>query len=577
MSKTPFVKSETNQDWKNWHKTLKVGGIPDVLLTPFNRYEDNSPPPNGQEFLPGLEGLQKIVKDAQKRKANVRAFGSKWSLNNVAYTDTFLVNSNELDYFKVGIDQAGFLTDAYKSKQENLSFVQCGVMVKDLNIGLQAKQQALSTSGASDGQTLIGAISTGTHGSAHSVGAMTEYVRGIHLVILDKHVFVQRKTDQAITEKFSEWLGNAELINDDDLFNAALVSFGSFGLVHGMLIETEALYLLERVILNYDIPEVNKAITTLDMSGLNLPNGDQLPFHFEVAMNPYRSGVGEKGAFVRLYYKMPIVQGFMESSQHTKEEDHDIHTGMSTTFDENISKELEDLETTLSSDGSNKMAKRIGALVQIALGLSFPLSKPGEKDIRYPGKFFTSNSSANPTSSSPVPATSIELGVPFDHIGQAVELVFKTVNKHPFAAPVALRYVKKSTATIGFTGFGPMTVTMEMPGPFGRIFFPKTGKAHEELFKALASSDLPHRFHWGQQFPLNADWAPKSYGSALSQWKEQREKFLGSDGIKLFSNELVDTFLGVEYKKSGFIEFLKKLRYYLGKVIPLFKKENPPA
>lgn len=578
MSKTPYIESQKNQEWKNWHKTLDVGGIPDALLTPFNRYEDNSPPPNGQEFLPGLEGLRMIVEKAHKAKTNVRAYGSKWSLNNVAFTDTLLVNSNELNYFKVGIDQEEFVTDEYKSKKKYLCFVQSGVMVKDLNVGLQAKHQALSTSGASDGQTLIGAISTGTHGSAHSVGSMTEYVRGIHLVILGKHVFVQRKSDQAVTNKFCTWLGQAEPIYDDALFNAALVSFGSFGLIHGMLIETEDLYLLERVIKNYDIPDVMNAITSLDMSGLELPYGDDLPFHFEVALNPYHLGVNEKGAFVRVYYKRPIEETFIGTREHTIQVEHDIHSGMSQTFNEDRATELENREDSLSSDGTqNPKAKQIGVLVQIALGISFPLSKPGEKDIRYPGNFFTSNSSANPTSSSPVPATSIELGVPFDQIEDAVDLICTTANAHPFAAPLALRYVKQSSATLGFTGFGPLTVTMEMPGPFGKLFFPNTGEAHKALFKDLANSDVLHRFHWGQQLPLNANWATKSYGDALNQWKSQREKLLGSDGIKLFSNEFTNELLGVPYKNNTLLEILKKIVYMITSLFGTSKKENPPV
>jgi hypothetical protein len=42
------------------------------------------------------------------------------------------------------------------------------------------------------------------------------------------------------TQKFK-----TKLVADDELFNAALVSFGSFGFIHGVMIETEDIYLLE--------------------------------------------------------------------------------------------------------------------------------------------------------------------------------------------------------------------------------------------------------------------------------------------------------------------------------------------
>ena len=45
------------------------------------------------------------------------------------------------------------------------------------------------------------------------------------------------------SDDFVQWLG-AELIRDDDMFNAAVVSFGSFGFIHGIMLETEPICLL---------------------------------------------------------------------------------------------------------------------------------------------------------------------------------------------------------------------------------------------------------------------------------------------------------------------------------------------
>jgi len=65
----------------------------------------------------------------------------------------------------------------------------------------------------------------------------------------------------------------AILVRDDHLFNAALVSFGSFGVIHGVVIEAEPLALLEatrkRLPLNADL---RRAIRTLDLTGLALPH-----------------------------------------------------------------------------------------------------------------------------------------------------------------------------------------------------------------------------------------------------------------------------------------------------------------
>ena len=76
---------------------------------------------------------------------------------------------------------------------------------------------------------------------------MQEFVRGIHLVTNEGHFFVQRLTDMVVTDDYATILGGATLVSDDDLFDAAVVSFGNLGLVHGILIEAEPLYLLRYV------------------------------------------------------------------------------------------------------------------------------------------------------------------------------------------------------------------------------------------------------------------------------------------------------------------------------------------
>jgi hypothetical protein len=95
--------------------------------------------------------------------------------------------------------------------------------------------------------------------------------------------------------EFIAWLG-AELISDDDMFNAAVVSFGSFGFIHGILLETEPIFLLEkRVTPNIAYTAALKqAMNNLDFSAIEniLPHpengsGAEL-YHFEVLVNPHK-------------------------------------------------------------------------------------------------------------------------------------------------------------------------------------------------------------------------------------------------------------------------------------------------
>ncbi len=53
--------------------------------------------------------------------------------------------------------------------------VQCGITVANLNAVLDKKGLALINMGAYDGQTVSGALSTGTHGSGAAYGPMASF------------------------------------------------------------------------------------------------------------------------------------------------------------------------------------------------------------------------------------------------------------------------------------------------------------------------------------------------------------------------------------------------------------------
>ena len=76
-------------------------------------------------------------------------------------------------------------------------------------------------------------------------GATQDFVVGLHIIISPaRHIWLERASYPVVSDSLITNL-KTEIIRDDDLFNAALVSIGSFGFIHGVLIETEEKYLLE--------------------------------------------------------------------------------------------------------------------------------------------------------------------------------------------------------------------------------------------------------------------------------------------------------------------------------------------
>ena len=561
MSESAQEMSNANTQWQNWHKSITVGGNIEGEFEPKNNAvapEDTKV--QDKDFKGGLDGLLQVVSQALADNKTIRGYGSKWSLDNIAYNNEYLLKTWSLDYLKIGLD-AGMVTEAYQSKKDQLCFVQAGVFVKFLNLALLKKELALPTSGASDGQRLIGAISTGTHGSANTVGAMQSFVRGIHLVIPKKgsgneseHVYIQKASAPAVNDQFAEFLDHTRIIASDELFQAAVVSFGSFGLIHGLLIEAAPLYQLTMncILLDFDDvqpileannrDELGKAV--YEVSGLT--DSEQLPFHFEMSLNPYHLNRKRGGAFIRVFRKEPF-QGdlpeVIEDQQSLDRDDHNgIHESMGAGITNAVIKDALAVEEAIDPrDGKKKL---YGLIIQGVLKSFFkiPLLRRRSRTITdVPSKFFSGKHSAEPYHRAPVGGTSLEISIPLAYWKQAVEVILTVAEAHPIAAPMGMRVVKPTQATIGFTRWNDLTVTIEMPGPWGKEVFTDTGDIHQLIFQAMNDSGIPHAFHWGQQMPANTQanqWLERAYGNALGEWQKQRAELLDEKGQHLFSNQM---------------------------------------
>src|SRR5205085_12100877 len=110
------------------------------------------------------------------------AVGASWSLSGAAASHGRLIDTLALNWALPA--DATSVVNAYRGDPAVLMYLQCGVSVREANGILfdQPTQLALKTSGASNGQTMAGAVATGTHGSRFRFGGMQDYVVGMHLI-----------------------------------------------------------------------------------------------------------------------------------------------------------------------------------------------------------------------------------------------------------------------------------------------------------------------------------------------------------------------------------------------------------
>ena len=146
------------------------------------------------------------------------------------------------------------LPDVRRSNRR-LVHVEAGTTIKQLYEALDNPSTAvdpiprdrwtLPTMGGASGQTIAGAISTGTHGGDFNQPPIADMVRAIHLIDSEGNLhWIERGGSGAITDPAAvaaTWVADEEHIHqDDDWFRSVLVSLGNFGVIYGYIIEVQA-------------------------------------------------------------------------------------------------------------------------------------------------------------------------------------------------------------------------------------------------------------------------------------------------------------------------------------------------
>lgn len=508
-------------DWENGHQNFthrfKKGAsfklrIPFRPVTPSDQYKQTT------------SNFQWLISYAIENDISLRAMGNGWSFSDVAVCDGGVVDTKALR-LSFWIPRK-FVADDYINTGKgtaDLFMAQCGMSILDLNEKLEKEanpKRSLKASGASNGQSIAGATATGTHGSAFRVGAVHDAIVGIHLVVsATRHVWLERASYPVVSDGFIGWMG-AELIRDDDLFNAAVVSFGSFGFIHSIMIETDPVYLLAEQRadqMKYD-DDLIKAIDHLDFSGIELklpypPDGpDKALYHFEVIINPHKfeKGNKEKGVYLKTMYKMPYTPGYPKRER----DDRGFQYGDNT---------LGVIETIIDGLPPDLSAALVPALVNVMFPLAFKSAVDAFGTI---GETFSNTKFRGK-------AISAAIAIAAENVSRVVDEVIFINEQSPFPGGLALRYVKGTKAILGFTRY-EKTCILELDG----VESAAARSFYQKLWNRLESKNIPYTLHWGKMnFNLDPQRVRKMYGdAAVDAWINCRHSLLGEAERKVFNN-----------------------------------------
>jgi len=178
-----IIKTGVN-NWENRHETFKQS-IKDLYeiandnsLSPVDAYNDTT------------KGIQGIIQEAIDKNVPLRALGAAWSWTKIATAEGGLMLDTKPLNMIFDISKNS-VVPGYSGDTSKLFMAQCGNGVWELSRFLKNRNLSLKTSGASNGQTIAGVTATGAHGSAFDVGAVQDFVVGMHIIVSpSRHIWL---------------------------------------------------------------------------------------------------------------------------------------------------------------------------------------------------------------------------------------------------------------------------------------------------------------------------------------------------------------------------------------------------
>jgi FAD binding domain-containing protein/D-arabinono-1,4-lactone oxidase len=216
-----------------------------------------------------------LVKETADRRLSIKAVGSGHSWSDVALTDGVMVLPDRLRAV-LPLEREVLKPSA----PEMLFRVQSGITIHELNDTLAEKGLGLLNMGGYDGQTIAGAISTGTHGSGIEFGPLCDFVESLEIVPADgRHYRIEPSGGITDPAAFARKHPETTLLQNDRYFYSAVVSLGCLGVITSFILRVREKYFLTERRFTKPWPEVREDLVAGDVFRRNR--------HYEVLLNPY--------------------------------------------------------------------------------------------------------------------------------------------------------------------------------------------------------------------------------------------------------------------------------------------------
>ena len=456
------------------------------------------------------ECLDEVIGKAREAGKRILAIGSGWALSDINITDGWLVNTKLLNgCYDIG-DR--YFDAAYPAADRpGVVLAQGGMQIAELNAYLEllpqdiGKKRALKAAGIGNGQTIAGAVSGNTHGSQINFGAMPDFVVGLHIAIgSGRTLWIEKASKPVLNGEFAQKIG-ADLIRDDDIFNAAVVSFGTFGIIAAVAVQTAPIYQL-------DFPAIGD-IHHDDLKAKLREFGDADPadlYHYEFIFDPHgRDQMAMEAGAPRV----PFEPGLPTPQPRWIVRDKNGY-----------------------APGINVL-RVLGLLrflpPRIPTGIQFKQYRKlallnGVRGT--PGQLYTSSIYYLEG------YTESAFSVSVRDAPETIDICSEVAREMRLPSISQVRLVHRSVATLSFTQHEPKTAVFE----FGLIKDDRFPEFEGRMDAALREAGIRYAMHWSKNSGIDPEKLDYMYGAAkIASWKAARQAVFGNDTtlMKLFETD----------------------------------------
>lgn len=256
----------------------------------------------GMMLCPSIDELPTVMTWLHKGLLGgkkIKPGGSFHAWSRIAITDGIQIAPDNLKLLTRATEEAPAI---YKkdARFEHHLLIRCGSgnRLREVNQFAWEQGLAFSALGGFDGQTMGGVFNTGTHGSVLTTSHLAETIVSLDLVLATGKL-VRIEPADGITDpaafSAAHSSRDAQLIQDDDYFDAVLINMGTMGVVTSYLHKLTPRYHLKEIRTACPITEMREKISRGKIYSLFSNEGDGPPH--KIAQAEPRISDGSDGGF----------------------------------------------------------------------------------------------------------------------------------------------------------------------------------------------------------------------------------------------------------------------------------------